>query len=250
MKREQIIEFEKWLHDNYTSFYHIIHAHTRDGKTIFDLLDQFTQQDEEMLTIDCPECGEEIQYGLSKEAFERIRKCKIFTQQDEPTTEESAEVDDLYPWHKGRVKSIKAAVEELRVTEYQYERNGLAKAIQNILKGYTQHDNPTTEESKDFENFESELTLQLSQLPYEKHVDDGQYNDGKIVGFELGARWAMEQYKKGDFRKVKCSERLPEKDGWYFIFRTDDFGENQEYASYYMNGKWYELDVESWLEEI
>ena len=74
-----------------------------------------------------------------------------------------------------------------------------ATAVANrlcIKLSLTQQDEPITEESKDVENFESELTLQLSQLPYEKHADDGLYNDGQIDGFELGARWAMEKYNK------------------------------------------------------
>jgi hypothetical protein len=38
-------------------------------------------------------------------------------------------------------------------------------------------------------DFESALTYELSKLPYTKHLDDGQYNDGQINGFEMGARW-------------------------------------------------------------
>lgn len=40
--------------------------------------------------------------------------------------------------------------------------------------------------------FESALQVELDKLPYEKHVDDGQYNNGQVVGFEVGARWAKE----------------------------------------------------------
>lgn len=36
-------------------------------------------------------------------------------------------------------------------------------------------------------NFEELLQKELDKLPYTKHLDDGQYNDGKIAGFELGA---------------------------------------------------------------
>ena len=38
-------------------------------------------------------------------------------------------------------------------------------------------------------NFEEKLKGELDKLPYTKHLDDGQYNDGVISGFELGARW-------------------------------------------------------------
>lgn len=41
------------------------------------------------------------------------------------------------------------------------------------------------------ENFEELLDQELDKLPYTKHLDDGQYNNGQLVGFEHGARWAM-----------------------------------------------------------
>lgn len=41
------------------------------------------------------------------------------------------------------------------------------------------------------ENFEELLQKELDKLPYTKHLDDGQYNDGQLAGFELGARWAL-----------------------------------------------------------
>ena len=39
--------------------------------------------------------------------------------------------------------------------------------------------------------FEMALQAELDKLPYERHVDDGMYNDGRQAGFELGARWAL-----------------------------------------------------------
>ncbi len=41
------------------------------------------------------------------------------------------------------------------------------------------------------ENFEELLQKELDKLPYTKHLDDGQYNDGQVAGFENGARWAL-----------------------------------------------------------
>ena len=39
----------------------------------------------------------------------------------------------------------------------------------------------------------------MEKLPYTKHLDDGQYNDGQLAGFEFGATWgynkAKEKYK-------------------------------------------------------
>ena len=43
-------------------------------------------------------------------------------------------------------------------------------------------------------DFEGKLQEKLDKLPYEKHVDDGQYNDGQLDGFEAGARWAFALY--------------------------------------------------------
>jgi len=40
------------------------------------------------------------------------------------------------------------------------------------------------------EVFEQLLDAELKKLPYTKHLDDGQYNDGVLTGFELGARWS------------------------------------------------------------
>lgn len=40
-------------------------------------------------------------------------------------------------------------------------------------------------------NFEELLQIELDKLPYTKHLDDGQYNDGQMAGFEIGARWAL-----------------------------------------------------------
>jgi hypothetical protein len=42
-------------------------------------------------------------------------------------------------------------------------------------------------------DFEQELDEQLNKLPYTKHLDDGQYNDGVLAGFEMGARWCYDK---------------------------------------------------------
>jgi len=46
------------------------------------------------------------------------------------------------------------------------------------------------------ENFLIGLEEQLAKFPYEKHVDDGQYNDGVLDGFELGAEWGYQKAKE------------------------------------------------------
>ncbi len=45
--------------------------------------------------------------------------------------------------------------------------------------------------------FEELLQVRLEELPYTKHLDDGQYNDGQAYGFECGARWAYEKLSSG-----------------------------------------------------
>jgi hypothetical protein len=45
--------------------------------------------------------------------------------------------------------------------------------------------------------FEELLQVRLAELPYTKHLDDGQYNDGQAYGFECGARWAYEKLSSG-----------------------------------------------------
>jgi hypothetical protein len=49
------------------------------------------------------------------------------------------------------------------------------------------------------EVWEQGLLAELEKLPYTKHLDDGQYNDGQLVGFQFGATWgynkAKEKYK-------------------------------------------------------
>jgi hypothetical protein len=58
------------------------------------------------------------------------------------------------------------------------------------------------------EVWEQGLGAELQKLPYTKHLDDGQYNDGQLAGFEFGATWgynaAKKRYKytEGDLRKA------------------------------------------------
>jgi hypothetical protein len=63
-------------------------------------------------------------------------------------------------------------------------------------------------EDDDKEVWEQGLGAELQKLPYTKHLDDGQYNAGQLVGFEIGATWgynkAKEKYKytEEDLRKA------------------------------------------------
>lgn len=44
--------------------------------------------------------------------------------------------------------------------------------------------------------WEAGLEAELNKLPYTKHLDDGQYNDGQLAGFELGAQWGYNKAKE------------------------------------------------------
>ena len=36
---------------------------------------------------------------------------------------------------------------------------------------------------------DEEIGKEMDKLPFSKHVDDGLFNDGQLMGFELGAKW-------------------------------------------------------------
>ena len=42
---------------------------------------------------------------------------------------------------------------------------------------------------------DEDIEKYINSFPYTKHLDDGQYNDGVIVGIELGIEWYKEQLK-------------------------------------------------------
>jgi len=58
------------------------------------------------------------------------------------------------------------------------------------------------------ENFIIGLEKELAKLPYEKHLDDGQYNDGVLDGFELGAEWGYEKAKETLFTEEQVIEAI------------------------------------------
>lgn len=61
-----------------------------------------------------------------------------------------------------------------------------AKHIMQYIDEYvTPIELPTDEEIEEY----------LKTFPYTKHLDDGQYNDGKIAGAELAIDWVKKQIK-------------------------------------------------------
>jgi hypothetical protein len=70
-------------------------------------------------------------------------------------------------------------------------------------------------EDDDKEVWEQGLGAELQKLPYTKHLDDGQYNDGQLAGFEFGATWG---YKKA---KEKYNADLGELLSDFYLFATN-----------------------------
>lgn len=61
--------------------------------------------------------------------------------------------------------------------------------------------------------FNALLMEKLEELPYTKHLDDGQFNDGQLYGFECGANWAYEKIlKSGNLteKQLSLSEKVHE----------------------------------------
>lgn len=45
---------------------------------------------------------------------------------------------------------------------------------------------------------EEDVYKEIDKLPYTKHLDDGQYNDGQLAGFEKGCEWFRNRMKNTD----------------------------------------------------
>jgi len=45
---------------------------------------------------------------------------------------------------------------------------------------------------------DEEVEQYLKSFPYTKHLDDGQYNDGVIVGAELAIEWMKDKIQRGN----------------------------------------------------
>ena len=60
--------------------------------------------------------------------------------------------------------------------------------FEDILKTETPIELPSDEEVEQY----------LKSFPYTKHLDDGQYNDGVIVGAELAIQWFRNKIQGGN----------------------------------------------------
>ena len=60
--------------------------------------------------------------------------------------------------------------------------------FEDILKTETPIELPSDEEVEQY----------IKSFPYTKHLDDGQYNDGVIVGAELAIQWMRDKIQGGN----------------------------------------------------
>jgi hypothetical protein len=60
--------------------------------------------------------------------------------------------------------------------------------VNELIKNYPPIELPSDEEIEQY----------LKSFPYTKHLDDGQYNDGVIVGAELAIEWMRDKIQGGN----------------------------------------------------
>lgn len=65
-----------------------------------------------------------------------------------------------------------------------------------------------TNEMVEDDVWEVGLQDELNKLPYTKHLDDGQYNDGQLAGFELGATWGYNKAKETLYTEEQVREAI------------------------------------------
>lgn len=73
----------------------------------------------------------------------------------------------------------------IKYTKFMYKGEEVKdlQTIYDIIKSLISIELPSDEE----------IGKEMDKLPFTKHVDDGLYNDGQLIGFELGANWMKEQ---------------------------------------------------------
>jgi len=74
------------------------------------------------------------------------------------------------------------------------EENKIQQDLRSMATEFEQLNNHLVMQVPQFDEL---LQVRLEELPYTKHLDDGQYNDGQVAGFEYGARWLYEKLSSG-----------------------------------------------------
>lgn len=80
-------------------------------------------------------------------------------------------------------KQLLNTIKSIRLYDDVYDEKVANERIEKHLKALAPIELPTDEEVEKY----------LKTFPYTKHLDDGQYNDGVIVGAELAIEWMKEQ---------------------------------------------------------
>jgi hypothetical protein len=83
---------------------------------------------------------------------------------------------------------MKLYTEEQVISVFEKYGNMSAINARNILDLSESIELPSDEEVEQY----------LKSFPYTKHLDDGQYNDGKIVGAELAIQWMRDKIQGGN----------------------------------------------------
>ncbi len=88
------------------------------------------------------------------------------------------------------------------------------------------------------------ISVELKKLPYEKHVDDGQFNDGQLAGFELGAEWGFQKALE-----ILADKKFSEID-LYRAFSINSAGNNTTMRNFFEQTVLPMFNDNAWLVEI
>lgn len=88
------------------------------------------------------------------------------------------------------VKLIKTSKDQYHIESKEFDGAHLACYPHDITKQKLSLKNCQAID-RDY-NLDELISAELEKLPYTKHLDDGQYNDGQLVGFEMGAYWGFQ----------------------------------------------------------
>ena len=85
-------------------------------------------------------------------------------------------------------KQLKKAIELAQECEHECGGVYFDYTEKEIIDELTPIELPSDEEVEQY----------LKSFPYTKHLDDGQYNDGKIAGAELAIQWMRDKILGGN----------------------------------------------------
>ena len=95
---------------------------------------------------------------------------------------------------------------------------------QNDVKG-GESDTFKNDDVREDDVWKAGLEDELNKLPFTKHLDDGQYNDGQLAGFELGATWGYNKAKENTYTKEQLIKAIS-------MAKGEDGNENYDVFQY------------------